>query len=84
MAFRSKKPATLEERLNATSATKAAALSVFEAAAADLQSTADEAHALRLEIVAEISRLHELEAAVYAERQDAKTKAALIRESFLG
>lgn len=84
MAFRKKTTPTLQERLNATAATKAAALSVFAAAADDLEAAAIEAEEVRSSANQEANWLDQIAVAARQEAHEARTKATLIRESFLG
>lgn len=74
---------TLEDRLAGHAATKAAAMSVFEQAATDLDEVRDSAYALSNEIGDEIIRLDEISAAAEAEAADAEIKASKIRALFV-
>lgn len=84
MAFRKKQTPTLEERLNAAAATKEAALSVFHAAAADLDSAVVEADEVSAAIDDEIARLRDVQYSANRTANEASAKAVLIRQSFLG
>jgi len=74
---------TLDERLAGHAATKAAAMSVFESAARDLDTVAESATALSEEISEEILRLDEISVAAESEATDAADKAAKIRALFV-
>lgn len=83
MAF-GRKTETHEQRLARTTASKDAALGVFATAAEQL----DAAHAAAEEVYAdldfEISRLAALRDKADRESDEARSKAALIRKTFLG
>lgn len=74
---------TIEERLASAAATKAAALYVFEAAAADLDAARDEAREVEAFAFAEIERLQEIARAAADEAVDAEIKAENFR-TFVG
>lgn len=74
---------TIEERLASASATKSAALSVFEQAARDLDAAQDEAREVEAYAHAEIERLTAIAVAAADEATDAEIKAANFRE-FVG
>lgn len=81
---------TFEERLNAASAQTAAALSVFEVAASDLEKAADEREVVaqelakkQIELTSEAYRLFELEAEALDSSEANRNTANKIR-AFVG
>jgi len=84
MAFGRRTPQTLADKLAGVSATKEAALSVFVTAANDLEAVADEADLVQQTADSEAEYLDQLAYSARQEATEARTKAALIRESFLG
>jgi hypothetical protein len=72
------------ERLAGLAATKEAALSVFAVAAQDLESVASEAAEVFNDIDFQIGHLRDVQGEVAEQHAEAKNKARLIRESFLG
>lgn len=68
-------PATLAERLASVETTKAAALSVFDLAIADLTTAAAESEILEAEVANEIAALMEIADDAARNRADAETKA---------
>ena len=77
-------PPTIEDRLAGVAATKAAALSIFEVAARDLDDAATEANEIRDLVLAEIDRLTEIANAAEAEAVDAADSAGRFRALILG
>lgn len=82
--FSSKKTPTHTERLAGLAATKEAALSVFAVAAQDLESVASEAESVYGDVDFQIGHLREVQDEAVTVAAEAKNKARLIRESFLG
>jgi len=74
---------TLEERTNSAAATAAAALSVFQLAAGDLDRAANEHAAIRDEAAAEAERLLDVRDAADEASFSARLQATKIRE-FVG
>lgn len=74
---------TIEERLAASAAKKAAALSVFEDVVRDLEDAAMEADEVARMAQAEIDRLLEIQTAAEAEKNASFSRAQTMRETFL-
>ena len=82
--FKTASTPTHEEKLLSLAATKEAALSVFAVAEADLHGVRAEAEQVYSDLDAEIGRLRLLQDEAALTSDEARSKAAKIRSTFLG